>query len=233
MSVVTRTDHEGVWVLALSRPPVNPIDLSVVEAFNAEVSKAAATSACAGVVITGQGRAFSAGIDVKAVPTYNAATLRRMVELVNATVLVLYGMPKPTVAAVNGAAIGAGLVLALACDVRLAAAGTYALGLTEVTAGIPFPAAPMVVVQAELDRHVARDLVLTGRVFQPSAPVAAVVFDEVCQPDALLSTAIERARSSSRLPAYGTVKQQFKAEALARLRDIVERHADPMLQSWL
>jgi enoyl-CoA hydratase len=108
------------------------------------------------VVVTGDPPAFSAGIDYKAVPSYDAATRREMVGLVNRSFLKLYGLSRPTVAAINGHALGGGLVLALACDFRLAAEGSYQLGLTEIAAGIPFPAAPMVVVQSELDRKAAR-----------------------------------------------------------------------------
>jgi enoyl-CoA hydratase len=233
MEMVTTTDRDGVWVLALSRPPVNAIDLAMVEAFHAATARAAESDACRAIVLTGEGRAFSAGVDIKLVPRYDAAVLRRMVELVNATFLKFYGLPKPTVAAVNGPAIGAGLVLALACDTRLAASGAGPLGLTEITAGIPFPAAPMAVVQHELDRHVARDLVLSGRTFHAGDGMPPGVIDATCPPDDLLTVAIARATEAAHLPAYGVVKQQLKADASARMAEIVGRGLDPMLQRWL
>jgi len=233
MSLLEITEHDGVWVLALARPPVNAIDITMVEAFHTEMTRAAATATCRAIVLTGQGRAFCAGVDVKKVPAYDAATLRRMVELVNETFLVFYGVPKPTVAAVNGPAIGAGLVLALACDVRLAAVGAGPLGLTEITAGIPFPAAPMIVVQHELDPSVARDLVLSGRTFTAGARGTPGVIDATYPADTLVAAAIARAADDARLPAYGTVKQQLKSLAVARIRDVVTRGADPMLQGWL
>lgn len=82
-------------------------------------------------------------------------------------------------------ALGGGLVLGLACDFRIAAEGAYSLGLTEVTAGIPFPAGPMAVVAFELDRAAARRLVLSGSVHEPASPAAAAFVDEVRPPSGL------------------------------------------------
>lgn len=75
----------------------------------------------------------------------------------------LYGPPIPTVAAVNEHALGGGLMIALGCDVRFVARGAHKLGLTQVTAGVPFPAVPIAVAHAELTPSAARRLVLTGR----------------------------------------------------------------------
>ena len=68
-----------------------------------------------------------------------------------------------TVAAVNGHAVAAGLVLALACDRRIGPDRNAHFGLTEVRAGIPFPAVAMAIVRAELAPAAARSLVLLGQ----------------------------------------------------------------------
>jgi enoyl-CoA hydratase len=196
------------------------------------VSEAAAAEACRALVVTGDGPAFCAGIDVKVVPRYDAGTRRDMVREVNRAIGRLYGLPKPTVAAVNGHALGAGLVLVLACDFRLGTDGSYQLGLPEITAGIPFPAAPMLVVRSELPQNVARSLTLTGVSFGPRDGPAAAFLDEVVPPDRLLEAAIARARSASELRAFATVKRQLKAEALRRIEEIVDGEADPMLREW-
>src|SRR5262245_65655033 len=115
---LVRVETQGpVWRLVLDHPPANAIDLPVVEAL-AEAIGAVGAPACRAVVLTGGGRFFSAGIDVKAVPAYDAPTRATMLRTVNATLARFYGLAKPVVAAVNGHALGAGLVIALACDVR-------------------------------------------------------------------------------------------------------------------
>ena len=225
-------ERDGVRVLTLDRPPVNAVDHPFARAIGEALTRAAADATCRAVVLSGGPPAFCAGVDVKAVPGYDAAARAEMIRCINRTILTLYGVRKPTVAAVNGHAVGAGLVLALACDVRLVAEGALRLGLTEITAGIPYPAAPMVVVRAELDAHTRRELVLSGRVFRPTDPVAARVFDGVFPAERLLAAAVERATAAAKLSAYAVVKQQLKAEALARIERIVETDDDPLLRGW-
>jgi enoyl-CoA hydratase len=233
MPLVRTTDHDGVRVLAFARPPLNAIDLELVAEFGTALTAAAEDEACKAIVVTGEGAAFSAGIDTKVVPAYGLAERRQMIRSINRMLRVLYGAPKPTVAAVNGHALGGALVVALACDARIAAEADYRLGLTEAAAGIPFPAVPMVVVRAELDPSTARVLTLGSATFGARDPVAAAIFDEVHAPGALSRAALARARALAELRGYAKVKRQLKADALARMDAIVERDADPMLDDWI
>lgn len=230
--LVRRTDRDGIFVIAFSRPPVNAIDLPTVRAFHDCVAEAAESSACRAVVLTGDGAAFNAGIDYKAVPGYDAAMRAEMIRTINRTLRTLYGIPKPTVAAINGHALGGGLVVALACDFRLASKGTYRLGLAEITAGIPFPAVPLAITQHELEPSTARQLVLSGATFGPDDPLAARFLDALVGQDALLATAIARAAESAKLPAFPVVKRQLKAAALREIDRIVEEDSDPLLRGW-
>lgn len=230
--LVRCTDHDGVRVLAFHRPPVNAIDLPTVRAFHDEVVDAAESAACRAVVLTGEGRAFNAGLDHRVLPGYDPATRAEMIGTINRTLRALYGMAKPTVAAINGHALGGGLVVALACDERLAADADQRLGLAEVTAGIPFPAVPLVITRAELDPSTARTLVLTGVLFGPRDPVAARVLDAVVAPDALLATAIAAANARAALASYGVVKRQLREPALDEIDRIVELGADPLVGHW-
>jgi enoyl-CoA hydratase len=184
-------------------------------------------------VLTGEGRAFSGGVDFKAVPRYGADEKRRMVNAINATVTRLYGLPTATVAAVNGHAIGGAFVVMLACDARIATDGDAKLGLTEVTAGIPYPACPMEVVRAEIEPSWRRHLVLGGETFTPRTAHARGVIDELWPAEALLARAIELARARAAAHAYAVVKGQLKAEVLGRMRAIIAAESDPMLQSWV
>ena len=135
----------GVAVIRFERPPANAIDLAVTEEFGAflgEIERAPPKA----LVLTGSGSAFSAGLDLKTVPTYGPDQRRALVLSINRMVRRLYGFPRPVVAAINGHAMAGGLVLALACDLRIAAAGPSKIALSEVSVGIPFPLGPMLVV---------------------------------------------------------------------------------------
>jgi len=232
-ALVACEDHDGIRVLRLARPPVNALDLELARALQRALAQAAADAACTGVVLTGRPGVFSAGIDVRAVPGYDAATRAEMLRAINATVLALYGLAKPTAAAVGGHALGGAFVLALACDARIAARGPFKLGLSEAEAGIPFPAGPLAVVRAELAPAGLRRLALGSRTAGPDSPEFADIFDRVVEPDELLTAALAEVGRLRALPAFARVKQQLRAETLAELARIVERDEEPLLGGWL
>lgn len=222
-----------VRVVALARPPVNAINLELIEALTATFAAARDDAACRALVLTGAEGVFSAGIDTREVPAYDAAKRARMLRAVNRGVHALYALPMPVVAAVSGHAIGAGLVLALACDLRLAARGEFQLGLTEAQAGIPYPAGPLAVVQAELAPELARVLSLTAVVGDPESHLVGRTIDRVVAHHLLRAEAIDQARQMAALPAYCAVKAQLRAATVARLVHIVEHDDEPMLAGWI
>lgn len=233
MSLVTQRRDGDTIILTLDRPPANAVDLAVTEEFNAAFAALETDPPTGGVVLTGKGTVFCSGVDFKAVPGYSAADKRLTISNINRFVRRLYGLPVATVAAVNGHAIGAGVVLALACDVRLFAQGEAKLGLTEVSAGIPYPACPMEVVTAELEPSLRRRLVLTGDVFGPADAESYGIADAVVALPTLIDDAVERARTLSAHAGYATVKYQLKADTLRRMDTIIEEQSDPMLESWV
>ena len=227
--------HEGIAILWLDRPPVNAIDLSTLRAADAQLQALEAQEEIGAVVLTGNGRCFSAGLDLKAVPRYTPAEQRETVLTLNRVVTRLYRLPIPTVAAVNGHAIAGGLVFALACDYRVGPSAGCELGLTEARAGIPFPAAPLAVVKAELSPPVVRRLTLIARNVDPEHAVQDGILDELQPPARVLERAAEMARQLAAIPrvAYAQVKRQFRSEVIAALERLVSSDSDPLLESWL
>lgn len=120
--------RSGVAWLVLNRPDsLNSLDTGLKEALVAALGAAAEDPAVRAVALTGSGRGFCVGQDLRELagayragqaPDFAAVLERHYAP----TIRLLAGMPKPTVAVVNGVAAGAGLSLALACDLRLAAA---------------------------------------------------------------------------------------------------------------
>jgi enoyl-CoA hydratase len=231
--VVEIEDRGGVRVIALARPPVNALDLGIAEAIHRAIRSARDDATCQALVLTGAPGVFSAGIDTREVPAYDAATRCAMLRTINRTIAELYGLPKPAVAAVSGHALGGALVLVLACDYRLAARGDFRLGLTESAAGIPFPAGPLAVVRAELSPERARLLVLTSSVVGPESPHLHGVIDRVVAPSALLEEAVREAQGLAAIPAYARVKRQLRADTCDALRRIVERDEEPLHGAWI
>jgi enoyl-CoA hydratase len=228
---VTRTERDGVAVLAADRPPANAMDLQFLDELVGAVDGLAADPPPA-LVLAGRPGFFSAGLDLKAVPGYGVAEQRRMVEGINRMALGVYGLPCPVVCAITGHAIAGGFVLAVCGDHRVASSeGRY--GLTEVKVGVPYPQAAIGVVRAELTSAAARVLVLGNRLVDASECVRLGAFDEALAPEAVLDRAVEVAQELAALPAavYARTKAELRRETLASLRSAAQ--ADPLLSDWV
>lgn len=129
----------GVALLTLNRPArLNALSPAMTDGLRAALERIAADAEIGAVVLTGAGRGFCAGGDVEGMTTREDTPVsRRAAELrANAEISrLLAEMPQVTIAAVNGAAAGAGLALALACDLRIAA-GSARLGTAFLRVGL-------------------------------------------------------------------------------------------------
>lgn len=225
----------GIALLTLDRPPVNAADLGFVRSIQQCLDELEACREARAVVLTGAGKCFSAGVDLKAVPRYGPGEQRAMVDGINRALSRLYSLPIPSVAAINGHAIAGGLVIALACDYRIGAREGCEIGLTEARAGIPFPAVAMTIVRAELAPQVARRLVLVARNVSAEEALAMGILDELRPADGVLERACELASDLAGIPAdaYARIKHQFRRAAIDELQTILESGSDPMLDVWL
>ena len=127
--VVSLTRHEGIAVLSLDNPPVNSLGVDVRVELLERLAAVAADDTAHALVLTGAGRMFSAGADIR---EFGQASLDPHLSIV---VTALEESSKPTVAAIHGVAAGGGLEIALGCHYRLAAPGAK-VGLPEVTLGL-------------------------------------------------------------------------------------------------
>jgi enoyl-CoA hydratase len=225
-----------VAVYRISRPPANALNLAIVEEALAAIERLAADPEPPALVIVGEGRFFSAGIDLKEVPSYGRAEQARMVGAINRMFHALYGYARPVVAAVNGHALGGGLIVALAADHRVCTSDPSAkLGLREVKVGVPFPTGAMEVVRDALTATAARRIALHARDFDPAGALAEGAVDELAAPERVLARALEIARDLAALPAsaYAITKRDLRRFALARIAEAVQTGRDPLLASWL
>src|SRR5262245_14622366 len=127
------------------------------------------------VVLTGAGRSFSAGVDLRRLLDGGATYTAEFLPALQSACRALFEHPRPVVAAVNGHAIAGGCVLVAACDRRIMAAGT--IGVTELAVGVPFPTVPLEVLRHAVGPATA-DLVLTARTMTPEQALAVGLVDE-------------------------------------------------------
>jgi enoyl-CoA hydratase len=229
--VIEQTD--GVAVVRMTSSKVNAMD----DAFFTDLQEAIAelqSGPPLPIVLTGSGRCFSAGLNLLELYDYDRTSLAAFIDRFSETVLAWFTLPRPTVAAVNGHAIAGGCVLALACDLRVAADGDAHIGLNEVQVGIPFPGVPFEITRYALAPHRAREVTLMGALYTPEEARVRGLVDEIVEPDGVVARAVAVARTiaSDSLDAYAAIKAHLLAPALARITENRERIDREFLDVW-
>ena len=182
-------DDAGVAVLTLDRPPVNAMGRSIREAFLDAMDRLGAEPAVRAIVLTGAGHVFCAGADIKEKAQIAAQDYARANRLTRDSFLALLESPKPVIAAVNGGALGAGLVMAACCDIILAA-DTAFFSMPEIDVGQGGGAS---VLQRIMPPGKMRRMMLTGERVPAAEFHRLGIVEEVLPADRLLPRAVELA----------------------------------------
>ncbi|OBJ21869.1 enoyl-CoA hydratase/isomerase family protein [Mycobacterium colombiense] len=204
-------------VLTLSSGAVNAQDVELLDELASAVRDLARSGAGA-LVVTGAGRAFSAGVDLNRVVQGGTAYTDRLVPALSAAFEAVFSYPGPTVAAINGAAIAGGCVLACACDRRLISPEAQ-IGAAEVRVGVPFPVAALEVMRYACGVH-ADEVLLGGRNYRGAEAVARGLAHRVVA-DELIEMAVAEASDLGSIPAdaYRQTKTQLHAPTMARIHE--------------
>jgi len=128
--------RDGVVRCTLDRPPLNLFEPGLIAALHSTFQSLAADPDVLVVVLTGAGRAFTAGMDVHVLRDLEPGSATALITSLHDAIDAVHRAPFPVIAAINGASLGAGFELALACDIRIAARGAI-FGLPEVRVGVP------------------------------------------------------------------------------------------------
>lgn len=222
--MIERDDDGDIAVLRLAHGPVNALDPELCDAIAAGFRELA-TGPARAVVVTGSGRAFSAGADLRRFLAEGDPYVQRFLPAMAAAFRTAFELAKPVVAAVNGHAIAGGAVLAACADVTLMAEGTGRIGLPEIQVGVPFPRVAVEVVRHAVGDVAARRLVLGAQTYPPGEALALGLVDEVVAPEHLLERAVARARAlADAVPpdTFATTKIQLRRDGLERM----DRYAD-------
>lgn len=203
-------EHEGVALVHLNRPPANSYDRAFLDQLNAAVDEVRWDGGLHGAVLVSDlaPRFFSAGADV--VNFKNSTQEQRVMTVLHAHEILrkIEHTPKVFVAAISGHALGGGLEMALACDLRFAAAGDYRLGLPEVTLGLLPGNGGTQRLQRLVGRTRALDMMLTGQPVNPGRALEIDLVDRVVPADDLISAAVEYVANLAKGPtlAIGNIK---------------------------
>ena len=226
--MIETADYDGIAVLTLDNEPVNALDLELLSAVPGSLSAVADARA---VVLTGSGRSFSAGVDLKQIIDGGPPYVEKFLPALSLAMLTVFEHPKPVVAAINGHALAGGCVLAAAADIRLMSAGT--IGLTELAVGAPFPTVPLEIMRHAVGPALDAMVLGAGRL-TPDQAMSIGLVHEVLEPDQLLAAALGRADGLCAAPAdvFALAKRQLHGPARGRI-DTARPADDPqVLKMW-
>jgi enoyl-CoA hydratase len=222
--------QEGVGLLTFNRPKVlNAVNARTFDELDEVVRVVERDRAVRAVVLTGAGeKAFVAGADIAAMSTMTSAEARAFAERAHGVLERLELLPVPTVAAVNGYALGGGCEIALACDLVYASENAR-FGQPEVNLGLIPGFGGTQRLQRRVGRMRALELILTGDAAGAAAAKEMGLVLDVLPPDKLLPHALAQARKiASRGPvAVALAKRAVHAGADAdvRVANELERQA--------
>ncbi len=210
-------DGNGVALFTLNAPERrNSMNLDMVGEIVAAMDQCVADDSVGAIVVTGEGKGFCAGATLDHLAGSTGASESRAVGNVYDGFLVFANCPKPTIAAVNGAAVGAGMNLALACDVRLAS--TSAKFITRfLDLGLHPGGGHTWMLQRIVGPQVARSMVLFGQEYSGEDAVRLGLAYECTSPDELIPRALEMAARAASAPRE--LSQRTKA-TMNRMWDV-------------
>jgi enoyl-CoA hydratase/carnithine racemase len=202
--------QESIGHVVLDRPPANSYDKAFMDELDAAVDAARRDDAVKAILLrSANEKFFSAGADVSVFAKSGLDEQNAFVTRANEAMNKFESTPKVVVAAINGHCLGGGLEMALCCDFRVAAEGSYRIGLPEVTLGLLPGTGGTQRLPRLIGRQKALDLMLRGTTLAPQDALAAGIVDEVVPAAELLDKALARVRGYAAGPTFaiGRIKK--------------------------
>ncbi|OLD10292.1 MAG: enoyl-CoA hydratase [Chloroflexi bacterium 13_1_40CM_3_70_6] len=195
--------QDSIGHIVLDRPPANTYDRAFMEELDGAIDEARRDDGVKAILVrSALERFFSAGADVSVFAKNDMDAQSAFVVCANEAIAKLESTPKAVVAAINGHCLGGGLEIALCCDFRMAAEGSYKIGLPEVSLGLLPGTGGTQRLPRLIGRQRALDLMLRGTTLSPQDAHSAGVVDDVVPAGELLDRALDRARAYATGPTY-------------------------------
>jgi enoyl-CoA hydratase/carnithine racemase len=202
--------QDSIGHIVLDRPPANSYDKAFMEELDVAIEDAGRDDALKAILLrSASEKFFSAGADVSVFAKSGLDEQNAFVARANEAMAKFESIPKVVVAAINGHCLGGGLEMALCCDFRIAAEGSYRIGLPEVTLGLLPGTGGTQRLPRLIGRQKALDFMLRGTTMTPQDALAAGIVDEVVPGAELLDRTLERLRAYATGPtlAIGRIKK--------------------------
>ena len=216
--MIEATRQGDVMIVKLVHGKANALDLELCEAIVTRFNALRATPDKA-IVLTGQGRMFSAGVDLPRLADGGEDYVRQFLQALHKLYDTVFHHPKPVIAAVNGHAIAGGCVLACCADKRIAAREGGRIGVTELLVGVPFPAMAFEVMRFATAPQYFPDAILSGATFATDEALKRGMIDEIVEPEQLMDRALAAAHALGALPpeTFAMTKGQIRQPLIDRM----------------
>lgn len=223
----------GIRQLMLHRAPVNALNPAFLDILSNLYDQIARDESIRALVIGSSQKVFSAGLDLKEAQGFDHQDQMDIVRGLNQSFCKLYALPKPTICAVNSAAIAGGLFFVLGCDYRLSVPRA-SFGLAEVRVGATLPVGPSEIAMAEIGAADLRRMVLNGNPIDAKTAQLAGIIDEITDPDQLMDRAIALAQDYASLPpnTYAAAKKLLRGRVVQRIETAMEKGANAPQGGW-
>ena len=221
-------------ILRLSKARGNAIDEPMVEELARAAAEVAKDVDVRGVLLaSAHPKLFCPGLDLVALSSYDRGSMERFMMAFAVAVWALYGLPKPVVAAVGGAAVAGGCILALTADHRVLRRGAP-IGLNEVKVGVPLPWSVTRLLRATVHAPALGRIALLGRNFTDTEAVDLGLADEVIEAEGFEAACLARLEEfADKDPlALATTKAWLRESVLVEMMTHEAERVQGFLDGW-
>jgi Delta3-Delta2-enoyl-CoA isomerase len=234
MSTIRFERQGALGLLRLDKARGNAIDDELLEDLARWIVEAARDDQLRGVLLaSAHPRLFCPGLDLVSLVDRDREEMRDFMNRFATVLWGLFGLLKPVVASINGAAVAGGCILALTADARYMARGA-AIGLNEVKIGVPLPWSVVMLLKNTVPPTSLAEVALLGRNFSDEEAVRVGLVDAVTERDQLEQMALARLSEFAEKDqlAFGATKGWLRSQAVATMKAHEAETADVWLDAW-
>jgi enoyl-CoA hydratase len=216
-----KLEIDEITVLTLNQPRVNLFSTGVLKDLLSVMKTLKSKKDVRVLVLTGEGKTFLAGADINEMSAFTPGDARRFARLFHKVLKLVEDFPRPTIAAVNGFALGGGCELILACDMVIASDAAV-FGQPEINLGIIPGAGGTQRLARRVGRVRAKELIFTGRRVSAKEALSMALINKVVPKERLLEEVMSLARVIASKPLYCLEKTKALIDSGSLEKEIEE-----------
>ena len=230
--MLTTDLHDGIAVVTMTHGRANALDtefcLAIAETFEQFGRDVK------GVVLTGSGNIFSAGVDLVRMSNEDLTYVAEFLPAFDRAILALFNYSRPLVAAVNGHAIAGGCLVACTADYRIMVDGVFRIGVPELKVGVPFPPAALEVLRFATPERYMQELASGERIYDAQEALTHGLVHKVVPALSLMETAEGEIKRLAGLQAsaFSLTKAMLRRPVVDRIAYFNEVYGNQVEADW-